>query len=417
MAQDGLAIQRDDNVIRVSGRFGMVEYRRMLAAVHNAVAKRGYEDLVLDFTNLAAAYLGPMLALCSEVAWRREQGVDFHLRLPTKQNLKRLFVNAGWAYHLDPEQHQDSTYTGYVHVPLIQFASPNEQQTAVNRMVDAILAAQTELSRSDLAAIEWAANEITDNVMNHADTALGGYVQLTNQKARGRVEFAVADHGVGIRATLQNGHPDLRSDAEALDLAVREGVTRDRKVGQGNGLFGTFEVAQVGTGYLHVHSGVAGLNYGFDELHTKSEPIPLNGTLVVAGLDITDPEALGRVLRFEGQRYEPVDYLETRYEHPDRDLFVFRLKEEAASFGSRKAGEPVRNKVVNLINMNPEYKIVVDCSDVPLVSSSFADEVFGKLFLELGPLQFMQTVDIQGMSDTVSTFVDRAILQRSKEEP
>lgn len=387
----------------------------MLATIHNTVNRSGYEDIILDFTELRSAHFGPMLALCADVAWRREHGVDFQIRLPTHQILKRLFFNAGWAHHLDPERYQPSTYSGYVHIPIVQFTNPKEQQNAVNRMVDAILAAQSKLARSDLAAIEWAANEITDNVMTHADTDLGGYVQLSNHKPAGRVEFGVADHGIGICRSLQEGHPDIRSDSEALDKAVREGITRDRSVGQGNGLFGTLEIAQVGTGYLHVHSGRAGLNYKKDELRTRADDIPVNGTLVVAGLDISDPDALGRALRFEGTRYHPLDYIETHFEKSDADVFVFRLKEESTSFGSRQAGEPVRNKLANLIHMNPNFPVLVDCSDVPLVSSSFADEVFGKLFLDLGPLRFMRILKIQGMSDLVSGFVDRAILQRSNQ--
>lgn len=395
---------------------GIGDYRRLLAAIHNAVAKAGYEDLILDFTDCEAAFSGPMLALCADVVSRRRSNVEFQLRLPTNIRLKNLFVNAGWAHRIDPERFADSTFRGYMHVPTIQFSSPKEQNIAVNRMVDAILCSQTQLGRPDLAAIEWALNEITDNVMNHAQSDVGGFVQLTNHKSRRRVEFVVADPGVGIRATMQPGHPDLRSDTEALDRAIREGVTRDKKAGQGNGLFGTFEVAQVGTGYLHVHSGYAGLNYSHEQLSTHSEAIPFRGTLVVAGLDVADTDALGNALYFEGKRYEPLDYVETHFELRDRDVLVVKLKDEADSFGSRRAGEPLRVKIRNLVEMNPQHQIVIDFSDVPMISSSFADEVFGKLFVELGALRFMRAVELRGMASTITGFVDRAILQRSRDE-
>jgi anti-sigma regulatory factor (Ser/Thr protein kinase) len=394
----------------------MGDYRRLLAAIHNAVTKIGYEDLVLDFTDCEAAFSGPMLALCVDVISRRRSDVDFRLTLPNNVRLRNLFINAGWAHRIDPERFADSTFRGYAHVPTIQFSSPKEQNTAVNRMVDAVLCSQTQLGRPDLAAIEWALNEITDNVMNHAQSEVGGLVQLTNHKSRKRIEFVVADPGVGIRATMQQGHPDLRSDTEALDRAIREGVTRDKKVGQGNGLFGTFEIAQVGTGYLHVHSGYAGLNYSHEQLGTHSDPIPLNGTLVVAGLDVSDTDALGDALRFEGTRYEPLDYVETHFELKDREVLVVRIKEETDSFGSRRAGEPLRIKIRNLVEMNPQHLIVVDFSDVPMVSSSFADEVFGKLFVELGALRFMKALELRAMASTITTFVDRAILQRSRDE-
>ena len=66
--------------------------------------------------------------------------------------------------------------------------------------------------------------------------------------------------------------------------------------------------------------------------------------------------------------------------------------------------------------MNPGHRVVVDMSDVPLVSSSFADEVFGKLFVELGALRFMRSVDLLGLAGTVSWLIDKAILQRSTDE-
>jgi hypothetical protein len=203
--------------------------------------------------------------------------------------------------------------------------------------------------------------------------------------------------------------------SRAIPIFVRI-LRRDKKVGQGNGLFGTFEIAQVGTGYLHVHSGYAGLNYSHEQLGTHSDPIPLNGTLVVAGLDVSDTDALGDALRFEGTRYEPLDYVETHFELKDREVLVVRIKEETDSFGSRRAGEPLRIKIRNLVEMNPQHLIVVDFSDVPMVSSSFADEVFGKLFVELGALRFMKALELRAMASTITTFVDRAILQRSRDE-
>jgi hypothetical protein len=69
-------------------------------------------------------------------------------------------------------------------------------------------------------------------------------------------------------------------------------------------------------------------------------------------------------------------------------------------------------KLLNLAKMCPNKKIVLDFENVPLVSSSFADEVIGKLFIELGPLAFMQRFQLQHVDQTVRHLVDRAIAQR-----
>ncbi len=409
-----LQLSRSDNVVSVAGGFTAPDYRQLLAVLHRTITRRGFEDIVLDFTECTAAFPGPMLALCSEVSRRRVTGVDFDLRLPANEWLGRMFINSNWARHIHPERYPESSYRGYVRVPMTQFETPSQQQSLVDRMVDAILCSQTELSRGDLGAMEWALNEITDNVMNHADSPVGGLAQLVNYKQSGRVEFVVADPGIGIPRSLRRGHPDLRSDSEALDRAIREGVTGNSSLGQGNGLFGTLELCQVGSGYLHVHSSCARFAYRSGDQRTLSEQVPFRGTLVIAALDVSDPDALGEALRFGGRRYEPLDYIESHFELDDSDVLLVKLAEQADSFGARRAGAPLRAKLKNIVEMSSGRKVVVDFSDVPLVSSSFADEVFGKLLVEIGPLRFMQTITLQGMSRIVSELVDRAMRQRSR---
>jgi hypothetical protein len=62
--------------------------------------------------------------------------------------------------------------------------------------------------------------------------------------------------------------------------------------------------------------------------------------------------------------------------------------------------------------MCPQQRIVIDFADVPIVSSSFADEVLGKLFLELGPVTFVQKFEFRNIASTVQQLLDRAITQR-----
>src|SRR6476620_6288661 len=49
---------------------------------------------------------------------------------------------------------------------------------------------------------------------------------------------------------------------------------------------------------------------------------------------------------------------------------------------------------------------------IHLISSSFADEVFGKLFLELGPLDFSNKIELKNLDGTVKLLIDKAIIQR-----
>ncbi|MFL5385873.1 MAG: STAS-like domain-containing protein [Longimicrobiaceae bacterium] len=408
-----LIVHTHENEVHISGGLGLVEFRRVLAAMRHLISRQGHNKLVLNFANCHTAYGGPMLAICCEVIRQRRSGFDFELVLPESPRLRNMFQNANWAHLLDPRVHAPSRFRGFTNVPAIQFSSPHEQNAAVNKLIDVVLSSMQSLSRGDLAGIEWSLNEITDNVLVHSHSEIGGLVQLTNNSFRRRVEFVVADAGIGIPTSLRQGHPEITSDTVALEYAVQEGVTRSTSVGQGNGLYGTFQIAEVSHGFFQIHSEYARLLFDQDQLRIRSDQIPIQGSLVVVSMNVSTPAALADALRFKGAQYEPTDWVETRYERGENEL-VFELKKEASSFGSRVAGQPIRIKLANLIRMNPGARIIIDFTDIPLVSSSFADEVIAKLYVDLGPMAFMRATEMRNVAPTVQALIDRAILQRTR---
>jgi anti-sigma regulatory factor (Ser/Thr protein kinase) len=242
-------IASDGNRIAIQGSFTTIEMPRLVAAMHNLVAVRGYQDLTLDFSDCDAAFQAPMLGIVTRAQAYWDDGIDIALLLPTVPHLRRLFINTNWAHLIDFRAHPETEYRGYKHVPAIKFTSPSEQYGAVNRILNALLTALSDFDRSDLRAIEWSLNEITDNVINHADAPTGGFVQITNYTGPAkRVEFVVADAGIGIPTSLRLAHREISSDSEALDRAIREGVTRAKQFGQGNGLYGTWGITQLSGG-------------------------------------------------------------------------------------------------------------------------------------------------------------------------
>lgn len=410
-----MVITRNANRIVVQGDIRLPDFHRLLAGVHQGTENAGYQDLVLDLSACTAAFAAPMLAICAQTVRLREAGVSFDLLLPSDPDLVKLFRNANWAYFLDPRNNDPSDFKGYTHIPATQFKSPDDQNRAVNRIVNAILSAIPNIHRSDFAALEWSINEITDNVLTHAQSPTGGLVQVsTFRRERKTVEYIVADAGIGIPNSLRSTHPELKTDTEALDRAIREGVTRDKSVGQGNGLFGSYQICSHSQGRFVVDSGYAKLAFT-DEggLHVSKQSIPYDGTLVIATIDFSRPHLLQEALKFGGKIHNPVDFIETHFEDSTAERATFIMKQEAESFGSRVAGTPVRVKLSNLMKMCPQHKIYIDFSDIALVSSSFADEVFGKLFIELGPLGFMQRFEFRNIVQTVRQLIDRAISQRS----
>lgn len=408
-----LIVELVGNQIYVKGYLDSSNMRRVLAAMHNVVAERGYLDIELNFSACTRAGSGSMLGISAQVGKYLVDGVDTSLVLPDDEKLSRLFVNTNWAHHIDFRAYGESTFKGPHNIPAVRFRDGDEQYAAVSSILDVLLGALSGFDRSHFRAIEWSLNEITDNVINHAESPIGGFVQLTSFPKAGAIQITVCDAGVGIPMTLRMGHPELTTDQEALDRAIREGITRDSAVGQGNGLYGSWRIARQSGGNFFINSGYANLvSTEKLQLHVGKESIPFSGSLVAIRIDYRTPISLEDALQFKGRPHTPVDHIDLKYEVDETGSIPFRLTEETRAFGTRAAGAAVRTKLQNLGRLGEGKKIIVDFDGIDLVSSSFADEVFGKLFLELGPMDFANQFDFRNIDSLVRGLIDRAISQR-----
>jgi STAS-like domain of unknown function (DUF4325) len=141
---------------------------------------------------------------------------------------------------------------------------------------------------------------------------------------------------------------------------------------------------------------------------------PFMGSLVVVRINYDKTLSLEEALKFGGKSHDPMDHVQIAYEEDEDGLVFFPLAREAQGFGSRAVGLPVRQKLKNLIRICGGKRIGIDFSDVPIISSSFADEVFGKLFAELGPLGFMKAIEFRKVDSTIQGLINKAIEQRAK---
>lgn len=60
-------VETEGQRLSIVGRFGLGDFHRALAALHNMTTKRGYQDLVLDFEACTSAFNGPMISLATTV--------------------------------------------------------------------------------------------------------------------------------------------------------------------------------------------------------------------------------------------------------------------------------------------------------------------------------------------------------------
>ncbi|MBI5608736.1 MAG: STAS-like domain-containing protein [Deltaproteobacteria bacterium] len=96
----------------------------------------------------------------------------------------------------------------------------------------------------------------------------------------------------------------------------------------------------------------------------------------------------------------------------DEDVRTIAIAQEPAGFRSRLAGRELRMKCDNLLRARPNYPVYLDWAGIGICSTSFADELVGRLFVELGPMSFSARIRHRNMAPTVQAIVDTAVMQR-----
>lgn len=109
--------------------------------------------------------------------------------------------------------------------------------------ISALLAEQLGYSRADAIAFSMLLSEVSQNIIEHADSP--GWVGIQTYRRwraldRRVAVIAVMDLGVGFRGSLEREHSarfgERWGDATALEAAFIHGVTRFRDPGRGQGL-------------------------------------------------------------------------------------------------------------------------------------------------------------------------------------
>ena len=100
----------------------------------------------------------------------------------------------------------------------------------------------------------------------------------------------------------------------------------------------------------------------------------------------------------------------------DKDCLLLKMKNETTGYGTRRSGLQIRTKIMNLMAAEPTYPLIIDWDGIPVISSSFADEVIGKLFIKLGAMAFSAKVRNVNMERLIQNLLDKAVAQRLTQE-
>jgi hypothetical protein len=112
--------------------------------------------------------------------------------------------------------------------------------------------------------------------------------------------------------------------------------------------------------------------------------------------------------------HSPADYVELKMTN-DAGEITFDPRNFASSFGNRVTGQRLRTVVLNLVKQNQGRIISVRMDHISIVASSFADELFGKLFVELGPVDYAALIRLRGVNPLCKGIINQAINERVME--
>jgi anti-sigma regulatory factor (Ser/Thr protein kinase) len=395
---DDFRLQTIQNTLIFGGFFRLADIDFVLARARQIVSDARYPAIRFDFTDLQGCYPSAMTALLSRVRFYQVNQIDTLISLPALEKLRIAFMRQGWAHFFDdsiklPPFKLEKT------IPLFHYNDAEEQGNAVNCIIKGILLQVSGLDRRQIAAAQWALSEITDNVLNHSQSVSGGFVSCQIHRDRKQIEFVVADSGIGIARTLKEP----------------EGVTSNSETNQGNGLYGAYRLAVMSNGVFAIHSHRGTLYVSSDgrvKIDTVSSSYP--GTYVVCQIDYSDSGLIERALTFKGKTHTPAfDYIEQNFESSQNGAAI-RLADQVSSLGSRESGRKISNLLNNVLGMVHDSRIEIDFDGILVLSSSFADECFGRVISSIGPVEFFSRISFINVDPTVRAIIDRSVVQRMR---
>lgn len=362
-----------------------------------------WPELVINVSRGAFVDAAAISFLCSWAGARASEGRKVHLRgdPDTLAYLARMDLHEQLGVPHAKGARLDETGR---FLPLRRIASGDDVFGTVNEICDLVLH-QFDNAPGFVGALEWAANEIIDNILIHSETTVPGAVCAQYFPNRHRLDVGICDLGRGIKASLGTTR-QIWSHGDAVTTALRRGVTRDPSVGMGNGMAGSLEIATVNGGGFEVWTGdvVYRLDQGVAKGFTKIPQLP--GTGVMFSLDTRRPVDLSATW-IAGGSWTFINAEAERI----AEAGGIDVAEACINTGSRPPAERLRRKLLALLP-EMEKPLRLDFSSVRSASSSFLDELLGRLAHELGEAVFESRVQLEGMDPLVRKMANVVVAQR-----
>ncbi len=381
------------------------EFMNSLKRLHY---KFKHNKIILDLTNVGLVYPYPVVPIAGYIHYFKEKhNVEFEFK-GSSTYLKRLhFIKPETIGEFGPD----------IKISFLDRIWKFENSRDVQVLVDGFIASLRKVidcEKGVLDACTWGLNEIMDNVIQHSQQNVG-FVMVQVHKSTKQISVCIFDYGIGIYESLRNSQYRPKNATDAISLSIQAGVTRDKRIGQGNGMWGLYNIISQNDGQLLIVSGYGGLAFRNSQkevraykdiimLSSENQSTSVNFQLKVK-TEISMNKALGA--------YEMVNlYVESLEDEYSR--IIYKIVDQSSGTGTRQSGERMRHEIYNIYNESRK-QIIVDFSGVGIISSSFADEFIGKFIAQAGIFQFQNIVQLKNMNPLVQAIVQKSLSQRLAE--
>lgn len=276
------------------------------------------------------------------------------------------------------------------------------------------LTAHFEIEVSVLQALSYCFYEILDNVHIHSGKPLG--TAITHFDANKDIlRLLVADDGMGIRASLaENESYHNVSEEDALRMCIQDTVTDGK--GMGFGLYATSRLMKdIGISFI-LHSGTHKLLFKDGETKIIDNGF-WQGTIVY--MEITTSREIDPNEVVDHRTDADVQYNEAFVESDELDslwtnpgTIEFKFSQFGTDFGTREMGAKIREQIRPIIEKNES--VVLDFSNVNVVSNSFADECIAKFLLDYTLSQLRNHISFKGLNEMAGRSILVALQRRMK---
>jgi hypothetical protein len=374
-------------------------------SLNRLILKFGHDEIILDFSEVAKVYAYPTVPIVGIIEYfKKNKGINFiyqntteyleyiNIRSPIKATENNISLNSN---ALDK---------------IWSFTNSKEINNLINSIISCIR--RCVICESGvLDACEWGINEVMDNVLQHSDVSEGFIMTQVNKEKR-LINVCIFDYGIGIYNTLKNSEHRPRNPIDAILYCVKEGVTRDKKIGQGNGLWGLHNIISLNNGHLAIISGKGGIYFKKNgkEVKTMQDLIVLNkkNQLTTVNFHLNLKKEISIKDAIGG--YDIIDLYTESLENEKGEI-IYKISDVITGTGTRESANYIRNELLNIYKKTKQ-PILIDFSKVGIISSNFSDELIGKLILEIGFYQFQSIFKLINMNKTIQSILDKSISQR-----